>query len=151
MATETNQIDITPAEWKVMRLIWSLGSSSTTDIITEFQRQSDWKTSTIKTLLRRLCDKNLLTTTKDGRQFMYHPQVSEQLAMNETAEALFTQLCEMHKGQVLLDLVQKSEISRGDIQALQAALAKKLLTAPEEVDCNCLPDRMANCQEHGKE
>ncbi|USS88415.1 CopY/TcrY family copper transport repressor [Fructilactobacillus hinvesii] len=150
--TETTQpLDITPAEWKVMRLIWSLGPSSTTQIVTEIQQQSDWKTSTIKTLLRRLCDKDLLTTTKDGRQFMYHPQVSEQLAMNETAEALFTQLCEMHKGQVLLDLIQKTEISRSDIQALQQKLAEKLLTAPETVDCNCLPDRIADCHEHEKE
>ncbi|WP_289847011.1 CopY/TcrY family copper transport repressor [Fructilactobacillus ixorae] len=144
-------VDITPAEWKIMRLLWSLGPSSTTEIITELQQQSDWTASTIKTLLRRLCAKDLLTTTKDGRQFMYHPQVSEQLAMNDTAEALFSQLCEMHKGQVLLDLVNKTEISRADIEALQAKLAAKLPTAPEEVDCNCLPTRQSSCHEHEKE
>ena len=61
---------ITGAEWNVMRIVWSLGSASTRTIIENLQAASDWKDSTIKTLLARLVKKGFLTSEKDGRQFV---------------------------------------------------------------------------------
>ena len=53
---------ITGAEWNVMRIVWSLGSASTRTIIENLQATSDWKDSTIKTLLARLVKKGFLTS-----------------------------------------------------------------------------------------
>ncbi|WP_125708505.1 CopY/TcrY family copper transport repressor [Lacticaseibacillus porcinae] len=136
-------IEMSPAEWEVMRVIWTKTQADTNTIITAMQAKRDWAQSTIKTLLRRLVEKQALTTTKVGRQFMYHPEISEQHAMKQSADTLFDSLCDMKKGAILTDLLQSSPLSRSDIQKMQAVLAEKAKTAPEQVACNCLAD---NCE-----
>jgi CopY/TcrY family copper transport repressor len=131
--------EMTTAEWEVMRVIWTMGDMHSGEIIKLMQAKRDWTESTIKTLLRRLVEKQALTTQKDGRKFVYHAAVAEQTAMAESGTDLFTHFCNMKKGQVLLHLVQETELSAGDITKLQAALAQKAVNAPETVACNCLP------------
>ncbi|WP_407894583.1 CopY/TcrY family copper transport repressor [Lacticaseibacillus sp. N501-2] len=135
-------IEMSPAEWDVMRVIWTKSQADTNTIIDALQAKRDWAASTVKTLLRRLVAKQALTTTKVGRQFMYHPEVSEQHAMQQSANTLFDSLCDMKKGTILTQLLQSSPLSRSDIAAMQAVLAKKAQTAPKQVACNCLPE---NC------
>ena len=136
-------IEMSPAEWDVMRVIWTKSQADTNTIIEALQAKRDWAQSTIKTLLRRLVDKQALTTTKVGRQFMYHPEISEQHAMQQSANTLFDSLCDMKKGQILTDLLQSSPLSQSDIAKMQAVLTAKAETAPKQVACNCLAD---NCE-----
>ena len=42
-------------------------------------------------------------------------------------------------GSTIAGVIQSRELSRADIANLQAILAEKAKTAPEEVQCNCLP------------
>lgn len=130
---------ITGAEWNVMRIVWSLGSASTRTIIENLQATSDWKDSTIKTLLARLVKKGFLTSEKDGRQFVYRALVPEQTAMNQSTDKLFSHLCKMKSGKTLIELVQKTEMTKNDLATLQKVITEKMKTAPDEVDCNCLP------------
>lgn len=132
--------EMSPAEWEVMRVIWTKKQAASTEIITVLQGKRDWSESTIKTLLRRLVQKQILTTTAAGRKFVYHPQVSEKAAMAQTTSELFDHLCAMKKGGVLLDLLAQTTLSQADIKQMQAVLAQKLPTAPEHVACNCLGD-----------
>ena len=62
--------DITPAEWQVMRIIWTLSKATSTQVIEILQQKVDWKPATIKTLLRRLVEKGALKTTRQGRGFI---------------------------------------------------------------------------------
>ena len=50
-------LEITPAEWQIMRVVWSLRQTTSSQIIEILQKKVDWKPATIKTLLRRLVDK----------------------------------------------------------------------------------------------
>lgn len=135
-----NATEITSSEWEIMRVIWTKGPTDTNDIIAILQQKRDWTESTIKTLLRRLVNKNILTTTKAGRQFTYHANLDEADAMTETVDDVFGRLCNMNKGTAIVDLIQSSELSQADVQKMQALLAEKIKTAPEKVACNCLPD-----------
>lgn len=132
--------EVTSSEWEIMRVIWTKGAIDTKDIIKIMQEKRDWTESTIKTLLRRLVNKNILTTTKDGRQFVYHTNISESEAMTATVDDVFTRLCNMKKGTVITELLTQTELSQADIKAMQAVLAEKLATAPEKVACDCLPE-----------
>ncbi|MZU09605.1 CopY/TcrY family copper transport repressor, partial [Bifidobacterium longum] len=48
-------------------------------------------------------------------------------------------MCAMRAGSTIAGVIQSRELSRADIANLQAILAEKAKTAPEEVQCNCLP------------
>ncbi len=139
-------LEITPAEWQVMRIIWTLGETTSSQVTTILQRKVDWKTATVKTLLRRLVAKGALSTTKHGRGFIYRPLVKEQQTMDMVADELFTSICERRVGKTLIHIINQVPLSKKDIQALQEVLKKKAVTAPDEVQCNCVPGMtMDNC------
>lgn len=140
---DTVQAEISQSEWEVMRVIWTLGSATTHDLTAILEEKMGWKSATTKTFLGRLVKKQALSTEKEGREFRYRALIPEQAAMDEATQALFDHLCAMKAGQTLENLINALTLSQHDIAQLQAVLAQKAKTAPEKVDCNCLPD---DCQ-----
>ena len=136
---------ITPAEWRVMRIVWSLGSTTSREITELLQRRVDWKAATIKTLLHRLVVKGALATEKQGRAFIYRPLVAEQATMSNAADSLLDNICERRVGKTLCHVVEHAELSKNDIKELTAILIKKAPDAPDRVQCNCVPGRQMNC------
>ncbi|MFQ9706042.1 MAG: CopY/TcrY family copper transport repressor [Limosilactobacillus pontis] len=141
----TKGLEITPAEWQVMRVVWTLGETTSSQIITILQRKVDWKPATVKTLLRRLVAKGALSTTRQGRSFIYRPLVAEQATMDQVADDLFNSICEHCVGRTLDHVIGQATLSKTDIQRLQVTLADKLTTAPDQVHCNCVPGKDAHC------
>ena len=135
---------MSPAEWELMRIIWTKNGAGSSEVIELMQQKRSWTESTIKTLLRRLVNKEILKTVKDGRKFIYYPVIEEKVAMNENVTELFDHLCNMKKGKVVIELLTKLELSRSDIEELQKVLEEKSKTAPEMVECDCLPAGMKN-------
>ena len=142
---QENKSTISDSEWEVMRIIWTLEPVSSTKIIQELQAKKNWSESTIKTLLRRLVKKELLTTTKEGRHFIYSANVNQTQVMTEAAEELLNCMCDMHKGEVLLQLLTNSPISKSDLAKMQQVISEKEKSAPDMVPCNCLPDKEHVC------
>ncbi|VDG21334.1 CopY/TcrY family copper transport repressor [Lactiplantibacillus mudanjiangensis] len=133
------KIEISDAEWEVMRVTWTLGHVTSSQMAEIMAEKMGWKTATVKTLLGRLIKKGALRAEKHGRAFTYYPTVDEQPSMDEAVTTLFGHLCQMRVGQTLTDLVTQLTLSQTDIENLQATLAQKQATAPVTVDCDCLP------------
>lgn len=129
---------ISSAEWELMRVVWTLKTASSREIIQAAQQQQAWSASTIKTLLRRLVQKGALQTQKTPHHFVYSPQITEGQAQVDLVENCWQQICDMKKGTILQRLVQQSPLSQTDIHQLQKILTTKLASAPQSVPCNCL-------------
>ena len=136
---------ISNSEWEVMRIIWTLEPVNSTKVIQELQAKKNWSESTIKTLLRRLVKKNLLEPSKEGRHFVYSSKINQTQVMTEAAEELLNRMCDMHKGEVLLQLLANSPISKSDLAKMQQVISEKEKSAPDMVPCNCLPDKEHVC------
>nr|CCC17343.1 penicillinase repressor [Lactiplantibacillus pentosus IG1] len=133
------KIEISDAEWEVMRVAWTLGNVTSSQVAEVMADKMGWKTATVKTLLGRLVKKGALRAEKSGRAFTYYPMVEEQPSMDEAVKTLFGHLCQMRVGQTLTDLISETELSQTDIAALQKVLAEKAEHAPEMVECDCVP------------
>lgn len=94
-------------------------------IIQELQAKKEWSGSTIKTLLRRLVNKNLLATSKEGRRFIYSSKINQTQVMTEAAQELLNRMCDMHKGEVLLQLLANSPISKSDLAKIKQKINEK--------------------------
>lgn len=132
--------EISSAEWQIMRIVWTLNHVTSTEIINLMQQKQSWSDSTIKTLITRLTKKEFLSRKKEGGRYIYSATVSEQDTMDEYAESLFNDFCAHKTGSVLNELIDSLEISRNDIITLQKTLDEKVKTAPEKVNCDCLPN-----------
>ena len=65
------------AELEVMQTIWTLTPPVTAAEVQQ-HASSDWKMTSVLTFLSRLTDKGFLSCTKEGRQNLYTPLVSEE-------------------------------------------------------------------------
>ncbi|NSX80786.1 BlaI/MecI/CopY family transcriptional regulator, partial [Streptococcus pyogenes] len=74
---------ISAAEWEVMRVVWASGDIKSSDIITILRKKYQWSDSTIKTLIGRLVKKNLLTSYREGRAYIYQALLDETLVQKE--------------------------------------------------------------------
>ena len=62
-------MQISDAEWQVMKIIWMQGEQTSSDLIRVLAERFDWSKSTIQTLLARLVEKECLTRKKEGKSF----------------------------------------------------------------------------------
>ncbi|WP_367342288.1 CopY/TcrY family copper transport repressor [Limosilactobacillus sp.] len=135
---DNEELDISPAEWQVMRVIWTRGSATSTELTKLLEDPFGWQAATVKTLLRRLVQKKILATRREGRAFRYIPLVEQQATISRAALQLFHNICAKRVGQTLADVIDQVDLSQSDIKSLQNLLQKKLQDAPKEVPCNCI-------------
>ncbi len=141
---------VTDAEWEIMRVVWSQGETNSTEIIKILEEKTEWKPSTVKTLLSRLVTKNYLFTRKEGKQFIYQAVVQENEAIKEASDELLDKICDKKIGSILIDIVKEKELSLGDIKILEGLLREKKTKAPLEVACNCIPGQCTCEVERGR-
>ncbi|GAP00327.1 CopY/TcrY family copper transport repressor [Fructobacillus ficulneus] len=129
---------ITDSEQVIMRIVWTKGQATGREIITDAQAAHQWSMSTIKTLIRRLTDKEMLAVDQSTSPFTYTPLVAESDATDDFAQQFFDSVCNAYKGTLLTGLLESEPLSKSDIQKMQAVLAERLPDAPDQVPCNCL-------------
>ncbi|MFK5283508.1 BlaI/MecI/CopY family transcriptional regulator, partial [Lacticaseibacillus paracasei] len=79
----------------------------------------EWSLATVKTLLGRLVKKEMLSTEKEGRKFVYRPLMEECTAINLMADGLIQKVCETKHVNVLQEMIEKSTLTAKDIELLQ--------------------------------
>ncbi|MCH4168548.1 MAG: CopY/TcrY family copper transport repressor [Streptococcaceae bacterium] len=137
--------EITPSEWRLMRVIWTLHSVTSAKLIQVMQEMTEWSPSTIKTLLKRLEAKGFVTNNGEARNRTYYATVKEIDTMNSQLETLFSAMCAHKTGQSLAEVLEALPLSQHDCQALINILQEKANKAPAHIQCNCLPNSEKSC------
>ena len=118
---------LTPAEWKVMRIVWKLKGCSARDVYQEAGRSLGWAPTTAKSVLRRLVEKGALTTMQVGNSYFYRPAGSAVSSLLAAADTLMENMLEGTTGLVLSHMVEKSTLSEEEMAKLRALLDAKTL------------------------
>ncbi|GAA0371712.1 CopY/TcrY family copper transport repressor [Alkalibacterium iburiense] len=139
---------ISPAEWEIMRVVWTTHPITSTEIYNILQEKTNWKLPTTKTLIGRLVKKGMLTTQTKGRKYEYSPAVTEKQSIKETTDALLEQVCSTKVGQTIEVMLENSVLSQDDLASLEQLIEEKKKTAPEVVACNCTPGQ-CDCRHEG--
>ncbi|GKQ43092.1 uracil phosphoribosyltransferase [Companilactobacillus sp. RD055328] len=130
--------EVSSAEWQVMRILWTLNSATSSDIIANLNKKNNWNDSTIKTLIGRLVKKGIVEVDNTKRPFIYTSKYTEDNGIKESVNSMFDNICDMKKASAISDLIDDSPISKNDIDQLIIKLEEKRKSAPEKVACNCL-------------
>ena len=144
---DAKNVSISDSEWEVMRVIWTLKTVTSRQLINVMNETQGWSDSTTKTLLTRLVKKAAVNQVGASRPFKFEPAVAEKDSVAAAAVNLFDHMCAMQAGAAIKEVINSREISKTDIKNLQSLLADKLKNAPEMVACNCLPSSDSSCCE----
>lgn len=138
---------ISQSEWQVMRVIWTKEETTSAEIIAILADKQGWNASTIKTLIGRLVDKGFLTSRRQGRSYLYRSLISENQALEDQVQALFSRICVRKHHDLLLGLLDRTPMTSQDISRLEDLLVAKKSQVVQEVICDCLPGQ-CNCHNH---
>jgi BlaI family penicillinase repressor len=114
---------ISEAEWKVMKVVWSLGPCSAGRII-ESLTGSDpgWHPKTVKAFLNRLVKKKALGFRKEGRAYLYRPLVAEKDCVDAASESFLGLVFGGSLKPMLAHFVEQKKLSDAQIRELRNVL-----------------------------
>jgi len=112
---------ISQAELDVMDVLWSESPLAASDVASRLSRKN-WNIRTVKTLLSRLVEKQVIDTAKDGRRFLYSPLVSKKDYANNAVRRLSDRLFGGRAAPLVAHLAEADGLSEQDIAELEALL-----------------------------
>lgn len=131
-------MQISDAEWQVMKIIWMQGEQTSTDLIKVLEKRFSWSKSTIQTLLARLVEKECLTREKQGKSFVYSALLSQEDSKKLLVQDIKDKVCSRRMKQLLADLIKECDFTLADLEGLEEVISKKKASAVTEVRCNCM-------------
>ena len=131
-------MQISDAEWQVMKIIWMQGEQTSTDLIKVLEKRFSWSKSTIQTLLARLIEKECLTREKQGKSFAYSALLTLDDSRGLMVQDIKDKLCSRRIKLLLADLIEECDFTLADLNQLQQVLEEKKAEAVETVPCNCM-------------
>ncbi|ORO64755.1 CopY/TcrY family copper transport repressor [Streptococcus oralis] len=131
-------MQISDAEWQVMKIIWMQGEQTSSDLIRVLAERFDWSKSTIQTLLARLVEKECLTRKKEGKSFVYSALLTLDQSRDLLIKDIKDKVCSRRIKNLLADLIVECDFTLADLEDLEAVISKKKSSAVTEVRCNCM-------------
>ena len=131
-------MQISDAEWQVMKIIWMQGEQTSTDLTRVLAERFDWSKSTIQTLLARLVEKECLTREKEGKTFVYSALLTLDQSRDLLVQDIKDKVCSRRIKNLLVDLIEECDFTLADLEDLEAVLSEKKASSVTEVTCNCM-------------
>ena len=131
-------MQISDAEWQVMKIIWMQGEQTSSDLIRVLAERFDWSKSTIQTLLARLVEKECLTRKKEGKSFVYSALLTLDQSRDLLIKDIKDKVCSRRIKNLLADLIMECDFTLADLEDLEAVISEKKSSAVTEAKCNCM-------------
>lgn len=115
---------LTAAEWALMEPLWAGAPKTMMELVDAVEKEQNWSKSTVATMLSRMEEKGLVRYETEGRTRRYFPCIArEDAAARETA-SLLQRAYHGSLGLLVSTMVEKSTVSRRELEELYAILQK---------------------------
>ena len=110
---------ISDSELEVMRVLWDAGRPlSITEIRETLQARMGWESTTIKTLVQRLCNKGAVLQTRQ-KCFLYQPALTERDYNHWATDNLIRRLYRGSAKSLVAALIHSDSLSQADVEELR--------------------------------
>lgn len=116
---------ISEAELEVMKIIWKHPSINTNEVIEKLSKSSKWSPKTIQTMLLRLIKKGALNHHKEGRVFIYTPNVDESDYLEVESHSFLNRFFNGTLNSMVLNFLENDKLSDDEINELYEILEKR--------------------------
>lgn len=115
-------------EREVMELVWTWGAITAEKVRERLQKPL--KESTVRTVLKRLEDKGLVTHSVRGRTYLFEAAESRDKVAARAARRIIDWICNGSVEQVLVGMVDEAALDPAELQVLAEKIAKAKQRSP---------------------
>jgi BlaI family penicillinase repressor len=116
---------ISEAEWEVMKVVWAKSTCTSSQIIDVLDENKDWNPKTIKTLINRLVNKNILGFKKDGRRYLYYSLIEQSECIRAENQSFLSRVYDGAIKSMLVNFIKENDLSNEDIDDLKNILNER--------------------------
>ncbi|MAG30846.1 MAG: BlaI family transcriptional regulator [Deltaproteobacteria bacterium] len=112
----------------ILRVLWARGEAAASEVHGVLLEERGLAPSTIKTMLRKLEERGVVTHRNRGRQFIYRPVVEESDVRDGMVGDLVQRMFRGDSTALVNHLVEAGEIDADELDELRARIATKRST-----------------------
>ena len=112
-------VTISDAESRVMEVLWQQAPQTSEDIVATLLEPTGWHEKTIKTLLNRLLGKGAVSAERDGRRYLYSPQLRREDWQQQESRSLLDRVFGGKVAPLLAHFSQHEKLSARDVAELR--------------------------------
>lgn len=116
-------VNISEAEWQIMKILWKEGRLTAAEII-DRAKDTGWSESTVKTLIRRLNEKNIIGKDSSGAKFSYYPLVSEASVKKKETKSFLDRIYNGSLKMFVASLAPKDALTEDEADELMKIIEK---------------------------
>lgn len=117
-------ITLTPAELRLMKVLWIRGESSVADLVTATAGEAALAYTSVLTTIRILEKKGYVSHRQEGRAFLYSAAVAEQEASRSEVRHVLQRFFGNSRERLLLSLLGDDEILPEELRRLKEAISR---------------------------
>jgi predicted transcriptional regulator len=114
-------ITLTPAELRLMRVLWQYGESAVADMVKQVEPLAY---TSVLTTIRVLETKGYVIHRQEGRAFLYSPAIAESEASKSEVRHVLERFFGNSRERLLLSLLGDAEIDPEELKRLRQAIAE---------------------------
>ncbi len=116
---------ISEAEWAVMNLFWEDAPRTANEVVDILVEKTDWQDKTIRTLINRLVKKGALGFERNGREYSYFPNVTEDECVKQEVSSVVAKFRSGALKPLLAAFFENEALSEEDVLELKKILDKR--------------------------
>lgn len=117
-------MNITEAEWKIMKVVWENSPLSLKEIAMVLNKETDWTSTTIRTLIVRLMEKGLIEADKSTGNFKYYPIAKKEECQLEETKSFIQKVYDGSLGMLLTNFVKETKLTEKERAELMEIIKK---------------------------
>jgi predicted transcriptional regulator len=116
---------MTPAELRVMKALWAVGSGSVAEVRAELQsRGNELAYTTVMTLLGRLAAKNAVLVDKAREPFLYRPAFRRENVLAERLREFVRDVFDGQADSLVMRLVEDESLTPEQLREIERKIAE---------------------------
>lgn len=117
---------ISNAEWPILAALWKRPSSAASELLPLIENNRfSTNLGTLRTHLRRLVNKDLVSQTKEGKRYLYSANLTMRKAVTQEIDLLLENIPPQAQSIALLHMLKKSTLKPADLKKIQREFDKQ--------------------------
>ncbi len=108
---------LTNAEHRIMEVIWARGSATVSEVVEALEGKDAY--TTILTLMRILKEKGYLSSRKEGRAFVFVPEVDRTTAARKAVHQLLSKFFSGSPSELVLSFLRQEELTPEELDVIK--------------------------------
>ncbi len=119
MKCSKNPIKISHAEWEIMNVLWEQAPVSVNQIIDRLSGRKDWHFRTVRTLLDRLVEKQVVQIDSTRRPFLFSPIISRDDSIKAESESFMKRAFCGEPADMIVYLMKNMDLKPEELRKLK--------------------------------